>query len=164
MNKTEFVDKLTDLRPRYADKYRDMIERISNKGERLGRGNVAQFGAFYQTYMYACMIGMRLGAPKYLDESATEFAPINKWRPVRIREFLIVSMLNRSTDYGYSWMDLEDASNETIDAFLAAFLRELNGYANRGLEYLQDKWNNQKIEFESPYVFVDILKKLETPA
>ena len=36
----------------------------------------------------------------------------------------------------------------------------MEAYANRGLIYLQDKWDNEKILFASPFVFVDILQDL----
>ena len=67
MTSSSFRDKLKDLRPHYSDKYRAMIDAISNKGERKGTGNIAQFGAYYQTFMYACIIGVRIGEPKYFD-------------------------------------------------------------------------------------------------
>ena len=52
MNSSKLEEKILDLRPHYSDKYRAMIEAISNKGEKTGTGNIAQFGAFYQTFMY----------------------------------------------------------------------------------------------------------------
>ena len=162
MTYKEFESRISDLRPHYSEKYRDLIERISNKGEKLGVGNIAQFGAFYQTFMYACIIGVRLGAPKYLEkgETSVEFAPIFKWKPTKVRDFVLMLIFNRTKDFGYEWMNLEDASEETISNFITAFNRELEGYANRGFEYLQDKWDNEKVIFNSPQVFVDILLQL----
>ena len=69
-------------------------------------------------------------------------------------------IFNRTKDFGYEWMNLENASEETINSFTSAFNRELEGYANRGFEYLQDKWDNEKVIFNSPQVFVDILLQL----
>lgn len=162
MNSSELRDKILDLRPHYSEKYRSMIDAISNKLEKTGKGNIAQFGAYYQTYMYACIIGMRLGKPKYLEsnESSSEFALMQKWKPTQIRDFIIMMLLNRSTDYGYDWMTLENASDETITAFLRAFEREMEGYANRGLEYINEKWVNERVMFESPTIFVEILQEL----
>ena len=87
MNSSKFEEKILDLRPHYSDKYRAMIEAISNKGEKTGTGNIAQFGAFYQTFMYACIIGVRIGRPKYFEaqEATTEFAVMYKWKPTQIR-------------------------------------------------------------------------------
>ncbi len=163
MNAAEFKDKILDLRPHYSDKYRSMIDSISIKQERLGKGNIASFGAYYQTFMYACIIGMRLGKPKYFDkgEKSAEFAPIYKWKPTQIRDYIILMLFNRSKSYGYDWMDLENANNEVIVSFLQAFEQEMEGYANRGFEYLLNKWENERVTFVSPTVFVDILQGLD---
>lgn len=160
MNSSEFRDKILDLRPHYSDRFRSMIDAISNKLEKTGKGNIAQFGAYYQTYMYACIIGMRLGKPKYLEanEKSSEFALMQKWKPNQIRDFIIMMLFNRSIDYGYDWMTLENANEETITGFLRAFEREMEGYANSGLEYINNIWVNERVRFESPTIFVEILQ------
>lgn len=162
MNSSEFKDKLLELRPRYSEKYRSMIDAISNKLEKTGKGNIAQFGAYYQTYMYACIIGMRLGSPKYFEanESSAEFALMQKWKPTQIRDYIIMMLLNRSDEFGYNWITLENASSEIISDFLRAFVREMEGYANRGLEYINEKWVNERVIFESPTIFVEILQEI----
>lgn len=164
MNSSVFKEKILDLRPRYSEKYRSMIDAISNKLEKTGKGNIAQFGAYYQTYMYACIIGMRLGKPKYLEsqEKTWEFALMNKWKPTQIRDYILMMLFNRSNDYGYDWIALENASDETISSFLRAFEREMEGYANRGLEYIYNKWENERVTFTSPTIFVEILQGLES--
>ena len=163
MNSSTFREKILDLRPHYSDQYRSMIDAISNKLEKTGKGNIAQFGAYYQTYMYACIIGMRLGTPKYLEanEKSWEFALMQKWKPTQIRDYVIMMLFNRSKSYDYDWMDLEDANEETISAFMRTFEREMEGYANRGLEYINNLWVNQRVRFESPTIFVEILQELE---
>lgn len=164
MNSTMFKERILDLRPHYSDQYRSMIDAISNKLEKTGKGNIAQFGAYYQTFMYAGIIGMRLGTPKYLEtnEKSWEFALMNKWKPTQIRDYVIMMLFNRSNNFGYDWMDLEDATEETINSFLHAFEREMEGYANRGLEYINNIWINQRVRFESPTIFVEILQEIGT--
>lgn len=39
-------------------------------------------------------------------------------------------------------------------------VREMEEYANTGLIYLQNKWNNENLLFTSPFVFVNILQDL----
>ena len=164
MNSSKLEEKILDLRPHYSDKYRAMIEAISNKGEKTGTGNIAQFGAFYQTFMYACIIGVRLGRPKYFEaqEATTEFAVMYKWKPTQIRDYIIMMMLNRSGSFGYEWIDLENADDETVTNFIRALEKEIEGYANAGFEYLQKKWDEERVFFSSPTVFFDILKDLQT--
>ena len=162
MNSSKLEEKILDLRPHYSDKYRAMIEAISNKGEKTGTGNIAQFGAFYQTFMYACIIGVRLGKPKYFEpqEATTEFAVMYKWKPTQIRDYIIMMMLNRSGSFGYEWIDLENADDETIAKFLRSLENEIEGYANAGFDYLYKKWQVERISFSSSTVFVDILQDL----
>ena len=162
MNSSKLEEKILDLRPHYSDKYRAMIEAISNKGEKTGTGNIAQFGAFYQTFMYACTIGVRLGRPKYFEaqEATIEFAVMYKWKPTQIRDYIIMMMLNRSGSFGYEWIDLENADDEAIAKFLRALENEIEGYANAGFDYLFKKWQEERISFSSPTVFVDILQDL----
>ena len=162
MNSSKLEEKILELRPHYSDKYRAMIEAISNKGEKTGTGNIAQFGAFYQTFMYACIIGVRLGRPKYFEaqETTTEFAVMYKWKPTQIRDYIIMMMLNRSDSFGYEWIDLENADDEAIAKFLRALENEIEGYANAGFDYLFKKWQEERISFSSPTVFVDILQDL----
>lgn len=162
MNSSKLEEKILDLRPHYSDKYRVMIEAISNKGEKTGTGNIAQFGAFYQTFMYACIIGVRLGRPKYFEaqEATTEFAVMYKWKPTQIRDYIIMMMLNRSGSFGYEWIDLENADDEAIAKFLRTLENEIEGYANAGFDYLFKKWQEERISFSSPTVFVDILQNL----
>ena len=159
MNSAKFEEKIGDLRPHFSDKYRAMIEAISNKGEKTGTGNIAQFGAFYQTFMYACIIGLRLGKPKYFEpqEPTTEFAVMYKWKPTQIRDFIIMMMLNRSGNFGYNWIDLENADEDTVTKFLRDLEKEIEGYANAGFEYIYKKWEEERISFASPTVFIEIL-------
>ena len=37
----------------------------------------------------------------------------------------------------------------------------MEAYANVGLEYLNQKWINEKYEFEDPFVFVNFLQELQ---
>lgn len=163
MNTRDFTNHMDERRPRYCEKYRQLIERISQKGEKTGRGNIASFGAFYQTYMYAYIIGLRLGEPRPITtkEPTQDFAPIGKWKPIQLKDFILVTLFNRTSDYGYNWMDLENASEDIIEQFLKDMQTKLEEYANRGFEYLQEKWDNERVIFDSPYVFVEILKQLK---
>lgn len=164
MNSSTLKDKINDLRPHYSEKYRSMIDTISNIGEKTGSGDVAQFGPIYQTFMYACVIGVRLGQPVYLEpkENKYEFAVMSKWKPTPIRDFIVMMMLNRSESYGYKWMDLENADEKTVGEFIRSLEREIEGYANAGFEYLYQKWEKERAMFSSPTIFVEILQDLPT--
>lgn len=163
MNSAQLRNKIDGLRPHYSDKYRSIIDAISHKGERTGTGNIAQFGAYYQTFMYACIIGIHLGKPTYLEpkEPSSEFAEMSKWKPVPIRDFVIMMMFNRTELFGYTWMQLENANEDMVNNFLRALEREVEGYANTGFAYLQQKWDTERVMFSDPTVFVEILKNIK---
>jgi hypothetical protein len=163
MDSSTLRNLIENKKPRYKSLYRAFIESISNKGETSGKGDFSAFGAFYQTYMYAFIVGYKLGTPKYIQsgEKTEEFSFISNWKPVPIRDYIVMLLLNKSEDFGFTWVELENASMEAIDTFVTEFIRQMEGYANAGFEYLQNKWDNEKIEFQDPFVFVNFLEELK---
>ena len=101
MNHQEFRDAICNRKPRYNTKFKPLIERISSKGDVTGKGDFSTFGAFYQTFMYAYIIGLRLGEKEYLksDDEKTEFAPLANWKPTPIRDFILITLFNRSEKF-----------------------------------------------------------------
>lgn len=165
MNHQDLRDAIFARKPRYNAKYKPLVDRLSIKGDTTGKGDFSTFGAYYQTFMYAYIIGLRLGekAPLEAGEEKIEFAPISNWKPAPIRDFIIMTLLNRSEKFdnsSWEWISLENGSEEHVMNFVTMLVREMEMYANRGLMYLQDKWDNEKILFSSPFVFVDILQDL----
>ena len=81
-------------KPRYSEKFKPLMERISTKGDLTGRGDFSTFGAFYQTFMYAYIIGLRLGkkTPLTNDDKKVEFADISHWKPTPIRDFNVICL------------------------------------------------------------------------
>ncbi len=162
MDGIELRDLIGQKRPRYKTQYRNLIEGISIKSDASGKGGFSSFGAYYQTYMYAFIIGYRLKKQNFIqkNEPSRDFFVFSQWNPTAIRDYIVMLLLNESEKYGIKWIDLEDAGTETIEAFVTEFIRQLEGYANAGLEYLQNKWDNENMMFRNPFVFVRILKEL----
>lgn len=165
MNHQEFREAIFNRKPKYNLKYKPLMERISVKGDASGKGDFSTFGAFYQTFMYAYIIGLRLGEKKPLkrDDEKVEFAPIGQWKPAPIRDFILITLLNRTEkfeNFSWTWLSLENGSEEHVGNFIAMLVREMEAYANYGLSYLQDKWDNENYLFSSPFVFADILSEL----
>jgi hypothetical protein len=65
MDGSQLRDIIGQKRPRYKEQYRPLIESISKKGDTTGKGDFSSFGAFYQTYMYAFIIGYKLGKQNF---------------------------------------------------------------------------------------------------
>jgi hypothetical protein len=165
MDGSQLRDLIGQKRPRYKEQYRTLVESISKKGDSGDKGNYSSFGPIYQTFMYAFIIGYKLGEcnPNNSNEKTAEFiASFDLIKPTYIRDFIVMLLLNKSEDFGFKWIELENASTEAIDTFVTELIRQMEGYANAGLEYLQDKWNNEKIEFQDPFVFVNFLEELNT--
>jgi hypothetical protein len=164
MNHQELRDIICSRKPRYNAEFKPLMERISTKGDASGKGDFSTFGAFYQTFMYAYIIGLRLGKKTPLEcAEKMDFAPIGNWKPTPIRDFILISMLNRSESFesgSWNWLGLENGAEENIQLFVTMLVREMEAYANTGLIYLQNKWDNENLLFASPFVFVNILQDL----
>lgn len=164
MNSQELKYKIGQKRPKYKEQYRSLIDSISIKGDSSGKGDFSAFGAFYQTFMYAFIIGYKMGTPKYIEkgEKTTEFASFVDWKPTAITDFILMLLLNETEkfDIPFTWLELENANEITVDNFITELFRRMEGYANAGFEYLQNKLDNEKIEFEDPFVFVNFLEEI----
>ncbi len=162
MNGSQLRDLIGQKRPRYKEQYRSLIESISKKGDASGKGDYSTFGAFYQTYMYAFVLGYRLGKQNFIqpNEKTENFFVFSQWNPIPIRDYILMLLLNKSEEFGFKWIELENASEYVINVFVTELIRQMEGYANAGLEYLQEKWDNENMLFRSPFVFVNILEEV----
>lgn len=162
MDGSQLRDMIGQKRPRYKEKYRTLIESISKKGDSSGVGGFSSFGAFYQTYMYAFIVGYKLGKQNFIqsDEKSSDFFIFSQWNPIAIRDYIVMLLLNKTEDFGFKWIELENANEEALDTFVIEFIRQMEGYANAGFEYLQNTWDNESMKFRNPFVFVNILEEL----
>lgn len=165
MNHQELRDAISNRKPKYDARFKALMERISTKGDATGKGDFSSFGAFYQTFMYAYVIGLRLGKKTPLPSTEkAEFAPIGNWKPAPIKDFILITLLNRCEEFDgfqWDWLSLENATEEQIQIFVTMLVRDMEAYANTGLIYLQDKWDNENVLFTSPFVFADILQDIQ---
>ncbi|MDH6312994.1 hypothetical protein M2137_001781 [Parabacteroides sp. PFB2-10] len=163
MDGSQLRNLIGQKRPRYKEQYRTLIESISKKGDASGEGGFSSFGAFYQTFMYAFFVGYKLQKCIYIqpNEPTTDFiASFELIKPTPVRDFIIMLLLNETEKFNFTWFELENANEETIDNFITELFRQMEGYANAGFEYLQNKWNEEKIEYQDPFVFVNFLEEL----
>ncbi len=150
-------------RPRYLTKYMPMMEAISKKGTIKG-GDYIQFGQFYQTYMYAFMIGYKLGECNIISGlgEQTDFFPIGGWKPSPLVDYILAMILNESHEkLGFDWIKMDTMTEDELKNAASTIARRIEGYANTGLNYLQDKFDNQKEEFRDPFVFVNIMRNIK---
>ncbi len=82
------------------------------------------------------------------------------FKPTPIRDFVLMLLLNKSEEFGFKWIELENASEDTINTFVTELIRQMEGYANAGFEYLQNNWDNENMKFRNPFVFVNFIEEL----
>lgn len=162
MNSQEFRQEIDIKKPRYLAKYFDLMTAISNKGT-AGGADYIKFGPFFQTYMYAFMIGYQLGECSLIIGAGEtkDFAPISHWRPSELTDYILMLVLSEEKEkIGFTWSELEDMNDEQCKEAVSTIIRRIEGYANTGLNYLQDKFNTEKDEFRSPQVFINFLREV----
>ena len=69
MDGSQLRDLIGQKRPRYKEQYRALIDSISKKGDTSGKGDFSSFGAFYQTYMFAFIVGYKLGKQNFIQSN-----------------------------------------------------------------------------------------------
>ena len=143
-------------------KYFDLMTAISNKGT-AGGADYIKFGPFFQTYMYAFMIGYQLGDCSLIAGAGEtkDFAPISHWKPSELTDYILMLVLSEEKEkIGFTWSELEDMNDEQCKEAVSTIIRRIEGYANTGLNYIQDKFNTEKDEFRSPQVFINFLREV----
>lgn len=162
MNSQEFRQEIDIKRPRYLAKYFDLMTAISNKGT-TGGADYIKFGPFFQTYMYAFMIGYQLGECNLIAGvgETKDFAPISHWKPSELTDYILMLVLSEEKEkIGFTWSELEDMNDDQCKETVSTIIRRIEGYANTGLNYIQDKFNTEKDEFRSPQVFINFLREV----
>lgn len=169
MNSQELTDLFGMRRPKCKVKYRDLLDGIATEGDKKGKGGISTLGAFGQSYMYAFMIGHKLkkGHLENSDfiakeEKTFDIAPFGNWKPASIRDYIILMLLNESAETGVEWSELDNADEDAIDNWVKELIRRMEAYASAGFDYLNEKWTNERYEFDDPFVFVNFLQELSS--
>lgn len=162
MNSNDFRQEIDLKKPKYLAKYYDLINIISNKGSSTG-GDYVSFGPFFHTYMYAFMIGYHIGecSPITGCGETKDFAAIGHWKPNELADYILMLVLSEPVEkLGFTWADLEDMSDEDCKNAVSCIIKRIEGYANTGLNYIQERFNNERNDFHNPFVYIDMLKEL----
>lgn len=159
MKNDNLKEKIEQLRPRYSEQYREMIEELSTKGDSSQRGDFARFGPFYQIYMYAFVIGARLGKMTPCKGKTHDFLAIRDWKPISVRNFTLLMLINRTKE---SWDIFNEDNEEQTTKFTNTLRKNMEEYANTGLAYIANLWEENRDLFSNPWVFFNILIELNT--
>lgn len=159
MHSSEVFSYLNSQSPRYCEARRSIIESLSKKGARSQASEYSYLGPFYETYMYAFMIGFHRRDRLPLPDRKGEFRKLGDWKPETLVRFIISLILTRHNEE----FELNKMENEYDDESLKSKFRDLikiiEEYANAGLKYLEERYEEDPHEFNDPFVFVNQLKE-----
>lgn len=158
MNSQEFKSNLVSKRPRYANSRIPLFEALANKGSRSSE--YSQFGPIYELYIYAMMIGIKKKSrlPLPPRNITSDFLEIGKWkRDSSLVDFLLMVIFTQTEDITFDWNELEDMEEDQLNKVISEVVTIIEEYANGGLEYLENLYENGKLE-NSHYMFIDLYK------
>lgn len=157
MNSSEFRQKINNIRPSYVSERKQLLEVISNKGGT--KSEYAQFGPFYQSYMYAFFLGYKLGQRVPLTGKTDNFFAIGLWQPKSMVDFILMLLFSNLEEMK-EWNEFENMEEDEIDQKVKHILIAIEEYSNAGLLHLQDKYNAERYEFQDPFAFVNIMTEI----
>lgn len=109
------------------------------------------------------MVGYQLGECNLIAGvgETKDFAPISHWKPSELTDYILMLVLSEDKEkIGFTWSELEDMNDDQCKEAVSTIIRRIEGYANTGLNYIQDKFNTEKDEFRSPQVFINFLREV----
>ena len=104
--------------------------------------------------------GGHLEDSDFINEKTFDIAPFGNWKPAPIRDYIILMLLNESSETGVEWSQLDDAEPAAIEDWVKELIRRMEAYASVGFEFLNNKWKEERYEFEDPFVFVNFIQEL----
>ncbi|SHE83420.1 hypothetical protein SAMN05444278_106111 [Psychroflexus salarius] len=159
MTAQEFRNNILVKKPRYAKSKIPVIEAFANKGQ--SKSEYSQFGPIYELYIYAFRLGLKKGLKLPLPprNSTKDFVEIGKWkRDSSLVDFLLMIVFSHSEEIGFDWNDLEDMDEKELNVVVSNIVEFIESYANGGLQYLQEEWENDNL-INSSYLFVDLMNE-----
>jgi len=159
MTAQEFKSAILMKRPRYANSKIPVIEAFANKGQ--SKSEYSQFGPIYELYIYAFRLGLKKGLKLPLPprNSTKDFIEIGKWkRDSSLVDFLLMIIFSHSEEIGFDWNNLEDMDEKELNQVVSNIVDFIESYANGGLQYLQEEWENDNL-INSSYLFVDLMNE-----
>jgi hypothetical protein len=162
MKYLDFNREIETKKPRYLSKFNTLVEAVSSTRGAASGSDFVQFSSYYHTYMYAFMIGYHLGVcNQLLGGDTKDSAPMSYWKPAEIVDYVLMLIFSEPYEkLGFNWIDIETMTIDEAKQAIATVIKRIEGYANTGFEFIQDRYNNHKEDFSDPYIFVNLLKEV----
>ena len=87
-------DRIGQKRVNYNKKYDELIRAISKVGASSQKGEFSSFGPIYETFMYAFIVGYKIGKPIPLEAGErTGFNDFVDFKPTPFRDFVLMLLI-----------------------------------------------------------------------
>ncbi|MBB2147364.1 AlbA family DNA-binding domain-containing protein [Pedobacter gandavensis] len=162
MNSQDFRTQILMKKPRYAKSRIPLIDVLANKGQ--SKSEYAQFGPVYELFIYAFILGLKRKSflPLPGNNLSKDFVEIAKWKGGgALVDFLLMIALTHTDELNFTWTELEEMNEKELDKAIGLIISFFEGYANGGLEFLQEQYNSNQL-INSPYLFIDLLAENST--
>lgn len=160
------LDHFNKKEPRYPNRFRNLIDKLSRKRafdtsvgteeEKFAQGKI--FANFYECFLYATILGIRLGyrAPFDRNTEGTKFLNVEGWRPRPLVEYVFMSLLALSD---IQLIDLEEMDEQQTDQKASELVKLMEEYAHGGFDFMQSRLIDEPHLFENPYGAVGLLNR-----
>ena len=157
MNSKDYRELINKEKPRYANIYRSLIDKMSVKGKQSAE--FISFGPYYQSFMYAFFIGYHIGNRTKMPSknSTTSFYEIGNWKPQSIVNYVLSIIYTDLNENGFNWVELEQYDITQLKNHVSKIVVIMEEYANTGFQYLDKKYEEDPGCFTQIYSFVDLL-------
>jgi len=164
----KLIEYLEKKEPRYPEKYRNLIEKLSRKGkydETSGPANVEQlekgkaFATFYECYIYALIIGIRSNNRLDIGNgNSNKFLNFGSWKPEQVKKYIIMSLLALCE---FEFNEIEELDDEQANEKANELLKLMEQYAHGGFEIIHSKMKDDPEFFEEILNVIFFLKELK---
>jgi hypothetical protein len=159
MTSSEFREMILIKAPKYSVSLEHLFEKLANK---QGKGEFSQFGPYYELYVYAFYLGLKIGSRIELPSgsNAKKFVEIAGWKSSSpLIDFLLLTIFSKSDEIGFDWNELEDMEERDLAEIVRKIITFIEEYAYGGLDHIKNKFDNGQLD-NSQYLFVDLLDEV----
>ena len=149
------------LNPRYLSQFRPMIESIAQfqggvENEKFE--NAKFFSNTYEFYIYAFFIGLANDKLVTIlpDDKAETFWSMDNWKPKELTNQIVVCAIAKSN---FDMSGIEHMQETEARIEVQKILKTIEGYANGGLQIIQDLKNSDPETFEDDMFPIRLLKQ-----
>lgn len=157
MDSKDFRELINKERPRYANIYESLINKMSVKGKQ--KSEFISFGPLYQSFMYAFFIGYHIGNRTEMpsNNSCKSFYEIGNWKPQSIVNYVLSVIYTDLNKNGFNWVELEQYDNVQLKSHVSELVVIMEEYANTGFKFIDEKYEKDPEFFTQIYSFFDLL-------